>query len=47
MIVGQDNGTDPESAATSSVHSDDTPPRLTAAQVVSLFISAWEIFRII
>uniref|UniRef100_A0A0R3RY91 BZIP domain-containing protein n=1 Tax=Elaeophora elaphi TaxID=1147741 RepID=A0A0R3RY91_9BILA len=35
---GQDNGTDPESAATSSVHSDDTPPRLTVAQVVSLFM---------
>ncbi|VDN06906.1 unnamed protein product [Thelazia callipaeda] len=29
---GQDNGTDPESVATSSEHSDDTPPRLTAAQ---------------
>ncbi|VIO89832.1 Uncharacterized protein BM_BM9368 [Brugia malayi] len=36
---GQDNGTDPESAATSSVHSDDTPPRLTAAQVNSSFSS--------
>ncbi|EJW85921.1 hypothetical protein WUBG_03168 [Wuchereria bancrofti] len=37
--IGQDNGTDPESAATSSVHSDDTPPRLTAAQVSSSFSS--------
>ncbi|EJD76181.1 hypothetical protein LOAG_16816 [Loa loa] len=37
---GQDNGTDPESAATSSVHSDDTPPRLTAAQVSSSFSSS-------
>ncbi|VBB27756.1 unnamed protein product [Acanthocheilonema viteae] len=36
---GQDNGTDPESVATSSVHSDDTPPRLTAAQVSSSFAS--------
>ncbi|MCP9263305.1 hypothetical protein DINM_006638 [Dirofilaria immitis] len=37
---GQDNGTDPESTATSSIHSDDTPPRLTAAQVSSSFSSS-------
>uniref|UniRef100_A0A915PNF3 PABC domain-containing protein n=1 Tax=Setaria digitata TaxID=48799 RepID=A0A915PNF3_9BILA len=39
-VTRQDNGTDPESAATSSVHSDDTPPRLTAAQVSSSFSSS-------
>ncbi|VDK85587.1 unnamed protein product [Litomosoides sigmodontis] len=40
VVLGQDNGTDPESAATSSVYSDDTPPRLTAAQVSSSFASS-------
>lgn len=43
MITEQDNGTDPDSTATSSIHSDDTPPRLIAAKVASLFVFAWSL----